>query len=256
MERAEVAKILEKFHPVGLEEMNSVRLMNRTDLKYVFSVNKLPGILNMAIGRYHVLKIDNQRDFQYSTTYLDSPDFMFLNQHINGRLPRFKIRYRVYEHSGRSFLEVKCKTSKNNTIKDRIKNNPVEGIIDSQGNRFLQDHIPIDTSIFKPVLTTKFVRLTLVGLETSERITIDYNLSFNDNSGKTIELPLLAIAELKREQFNNKSVFSQLLKDFNVRKTGFSKYCIGMSLLHNLPKQNTLKRKFLLINKIEKEAIA
>lgn len=253
MDRADIAKILERFNPVGLEEMNSVRLMNRTDSKFIFSVYKLPELLKLAVNQYHILQIDHQRDFLYETTYMDSTDFLFFNQHVNGKLPRFKVRYRRYEHSGQSFLEVKCKTSKNNTIKNRIISKLTENNFDSRGIKFIIDHIPIDAASLKPVLTTSFIRLTLVGLETLERITIDYNLSFSDNAGKVIGLPLLAIAELKTERFNNQSVFNKLIKEFNIRQKGFSKYCIGMSLLYNLPKQNTLKRKFLFISKIERE---
>jgi hypothetical protein len=251
MIRAEIARKLEKFNPVDLEEMNIVRLMNRRDVKFIFSVNKLPGLLKQAANKYHVLQIDHQRDFLYRTTYMDSPEFMFFYQHVRGKLPRFKVRYRLYEYSGQSFLEVKCKTNKNNTTKDRIKSNLQENYFNSQGIRFIKDHISVDAVNLKPVLTTSFVRLTLVGLKTMERITIDYNLTFSNNKGKVIELPLLAIAELKTQRFNNQSAFNKLVKEFNIRQTGFSKYCIGISLLYNPNKQNKLKNKFLLINKIE-----
>jgi hypothetical protein len=254
MIREDFVRLLEQFNPLGLEEMNSVGLMNRTDSKYVFSVRKLPELLNPAIKKYHILEIENKRDFLYSTTYMDTSEFLFFNQHVTGKLPRLKVRYRLYEHSDQSFLEVKCKTGKNNTTKNRIESRLTGDNIGPTGIRFLQDYIPADALSLKPVLTTKFVRLTLVGLETLERITIDYNLSFSDDSGKVIELPLLAIAESKKERFNNQSVFVKLTKEFNIRQTGFSKYCIGMSLLNNMPKQNTLKSKFLLISKIESES--
>ena len=251
MERADIAKILYKFEPIGLEEMNCVKLMNRTDSKYVFSVNKLCGLLNVASEHYHILQLDNRREFLYNTTYLDTPDFIFFNQHINGKLPRYKVRYRVYEDRKQSFLEVKCKTSKYSTVKQRINYIPSEKIEDPAGINFIREFVPVGTSSLKPVLTSRFLRLTLVGLKTIERITFDINLSFTDNSGKVVELPSVVIAELKRERFNEQSLFTRLIKEFKVRKTGFSKYCIGMSLLYNLPKQNTLKRKFLILNKIE-----
>jgi hypothetical protein len=251
MDRANLENILHKFSPIGLKEMNSVNLMNRIDSKYVFSVNKLERILDVAKDHYHILQLDYHREFFYTTTYLDSPDFMFFNQHINGKFPRYKIRYRHYEHSGQSFLEVKSKTNKNNTVKERIDYKPVGETLDSSGTDFVRQFVKIDTSCLRPVLIDRFIRLTLVGLKTAERITIDYNLSFEDNSGKTVRLPLVAIAELKRERLNKQSLFTRLIKEFKVRKTGFSKYCLGISLLYDLPKQNALKRKFLLLSKIE-----
>lgn len=251
MDRADLVKILHEFNPIGLEEMNSVNLMNRIDSKYVFSVNKLEMLLDIAKEHYHILQLDHQRDFFYNTTYLDSPDFMLFNQHINGKFPRYKIRYRLYEHSGQSFLEVKCKTNKNNTVKERINYMRVGETLDSTGADFIRQFVPVETSRLSPVLIDRFIRLTLVGLKTAERITIDYNLSFEDNSGKIVRLPLVAIAELKRERLNKQSLFTSLIKEFKVRKTGFSKYCLGITMLYNLPKQNALKRKFLLISKIE-----
>jgi hypothetical protein len=253
MNRADIAEILKKFDPVGLQEMDSVRLMNRTDTKYVFSVQKLPELLEKTIGKYHILKIDNQCDFIYKTTYFDTSDFLFYNQQIKGKLKRFKVRYRIYEASGISFLEVKCKTNKNHTIKYRIRNNLKGDYFDSQAIKFLQDLIPIDSSGLKPVLNTRFIRLTLVGLETLERITIDYNLSFSNEAGNKVELPFLAIAELKRTGFSIRSPFCQVIKELKIRETGFSKYCIGNSLLYDLPKKNILKPKLLLMNKIENE---
>ncbi len=251
MNRAGLVKILNEFNPIGLEEMNSVKLMNRIDSKYVFSFNKLNGLLDASKSHYHILQMDHQREFLYSTTYLDSPDLMFFNHHINGKLPRHKIRFRIYEHSGQAFLEIKSKTSKNNTVKERTSYKPSGGSLDPLGEDFIRQFVPVDTSVLIPVLITRFVRMTLVGLDTAERITIDYNLTFEDNSGKVVELPLVAIAELKRERLNKQSFFTGLIKEFKVRKTGFSKYCIGMSMLYELPKQNSLKRKFLLISKIE-----
>jgi VTC domain len=251
MDRADLVKKLNEFNPIGLEEMNNVNLMNRTDSKYVFSFIKLDGLLEIAKKHYHILQLDHLREFPYSTIYLDTPDLMFFNQHINGKLPRYKIRYRIYEHSGQSFLEIKSKTSNNNTIKERIDYKPVGEKLDPSGSDFIQRLVPIDPSSLRPALIDRFVRITLVSLETAERITIDYNLSFENNSGKVVELPSVAIAELKRERLNKQSQFTRLIKEFKVRKTGFSKYCMGISMLNNPPKQNSLKSKFLLISKIE-----
>ena len=56
---------------------------------------------------YKVLEIDMIRSFPYHTTYLDTPDFLFYTQQLRGKLNRHKIRYRRYESTGISFLEIK-----------------------------------------------------------------------------------------------------------------------------------------------------
>jgi hypothetical protein len=253
MDSGKIRTVLEKFDAIGLEKMDSVRLMNRTDTKFVFSLHLLPQLLDKNTGKYHLLAIDHHSDFQYKTTYFDTSEFLFYFQQIYGKVPRFKVRYRIYESTGHSFLEVKYKTNKDQTVKYRIRNNQTSEYFDSQAKIFLHDLIPMDSSILKPVLTTRFIRMTLVGLKTAERITIDYDLSFSNDQGNIVELPFLAIAELKRTNFNNRSPFSQAIKELKIRQTGFSKYCIGNRLLSDLPKKNLLKPKLLLMDKIKTE---
>jgi hypothetical protein len=43
------------------------------------------------------------------------------------------------------------------------------------------------------------------------------------------------------------------LKKKSIRPSGFSKYCVGLSLLNSDLRRNSLKDKYLLINKIENE---
>lgn len=241
------------FKPVSLNEMDSVRLMNRTDTKYVFPANRLESILELASLKYKVLEIEEQRDFSYTTTYLDTDDFLFFYHQSIGKLHRHKVRYRVYESSGTSFLEIKRKTNKNRTIKWRIINNLNHETCDRQAVEFLKAYIPDTCYYLKPVITNKFNRITLVGLDTLERITLDYSLSFVSKEDKKLDMPYLAIAELKREGFSSHSPFIEIIRKFNIRQTGFSKYCIGSALLYDLPNKNRLKQKFILINKIKNE---
>lgn len=244
---------LNSFKPVSLNEMDSVKLMNRTDTKYIFPSDRLPAILELARKKYKVLEIEEQRDFSYNTTYLDTHDFLFFYHQTTGKLHRHKVRYRIYESSGVSYLEVKRKTNKNRTIKWRIKNDFQNKTCDEKALEFLQEHIPDSYHCLKPVLLNKFKRITLVGLETLERITLDHTLSFSDGTGRFIDLPFLAIAELKREGFTNNSPFINIIRQFNIRQTGFSKYCMGSAMLYDLPHKNNLKQKFILLNKVKNE---
>lgn len=49
-----ISDILQEFAPISLEEMSRVRLMNRTDTKYVTTVPRLVRLLEMAAGEYRV----------------------------------------------------------------------------------------------------------------------------------------------------------------------------------------------------------
>jgi hypothetical protein len=92
-----------------------------------------------------------------------------------------------------------------------------------------------------------------VGIETKERITIDYNLTFQSMSGDSIELPYLSIAELKREGFTNSSPFLSILRQMQIRKSSFSKYCVGVALLNSMTKTNIIKPSLLKLNKIKND---
>jgi hypothetical protein len=256
MDNMDFSDILAEFKPISLKGLDGVELLNRVDLKYVFSVKHLPCILQNASAHYQILEIDNKRDFHYQTTYLDTDDYMFFNHHVKGKLNRNKVRYRLYESTGASFLEIKFKSNKNRTIKSRIKNFLTNGTPDEQAIQFLTKKLQMDTTGLKPVLHNTFTRITLAGLQTNERITIDYNLSFRGNKGEVIKLPFLAIAEVKHERCSNHSPFVKMIKNIQIRPSGFSKYCIGSALIYDLPKKNKLKTKFLNIQKIKDDYTA
>lgn len=246
-------KQLDDFDSITLAEMDTVKLMNRTDTKFLLPLTKLGALLEMAKEYYRVCEIDGKRELPYSTTYLDTPDHLFFNQHMNGRLSRHKMRYRTYLTSGITFFEIKCKTNKERTVKWRIPNKLSGDQPDNEVLNFMDSKIDYDLLDVKPALINHFSRITLVGLATKERITIDFNLEFKDTKDKVSSLPFLAIAELKREGFTNTSPFIEIARKLSIRRYGFSKYCIGSALLNDHPKTNILKPKFLILNKIQHE---
>jgi len=249
----DIAQILKGFEPVGLDEMGSVRYMNRVDTKYLFSVSKLPHLLGNIRKEYKALEIAKMRRFRYKTVYFDTPDLRFYNQHVTGKLNRAKVRIRTYESNGLTFLEVKQKSNKGRTCKSRLEKEPGDMNHIEQSQIFLNELISSDAGNLKAVINTGFTRITLVSFERSERITIDYNLQWNNLKGETVRMPFLAIAEIKSDKSTSQSPFFCQLKELGIRKTGFSKYAMGMAMVNGAPKQNNLKPKFLLIKKIRDE---
>jgi hypothetical protein len=253
MFRSAIDKILSSFVPIGLSEMDDVSLMDRVETKYVFSSGKLTGLINQLSDSYKILEIDSLRVFPYHTTYLDTPERILFTQQIRGKLNRYKVRYRCYECSGASFLEIKMKTNRLKTIKWRIESSLETKTTDTDVSDFLNQYLPYDFLDLKPVLINRFNRITLVGKEIKERITLDFNLNFSDVNGIVTELPCICVAELKRERFNCKSPFIHIMKKAAIQPNGFSKYCIGTALTCNIIRRNTLKPNLMLINKIENE---
>lgn len=244
---------LKKYSPVCLDEMDNVRFMNRIDTKFIFTVNRLEYLLENLPPDYKVLEINNSRQFRYVTTYFDTPEFLLYNQHVTGKLGRYKVRVRTYETGNLSYIEVKNKTNKGRTVKSRIKKKENVEVNSEKGLRFLREIVPIDVENLKPALTNNFSRVTLINFITLERITIDFNLSFYGNSNEFVNLPFLAIAEIKHDKSAGLTPFVQTIKDMGIRKTGFSKYCVGLALLYDIPKKNVIKPKLLILNKLKDE---
>ena len=115
----ELAEVVQKFKAVSLDDLGAVKLLNRTDTKYFFSVRELPEVLAPMVSLYDILEIDGKRAFSYLTLYFDTPENRLYMMHHNGQANRFKVRMRKYVDSNLTFLEVKKKTQKGRTVKRR-----------------------------------------------------------------------------------------------------------------------------------------
>ena len=63
-----MTELLKTFAPISLEQMSGVKLMNRTDTKFVTTTEKLQQLLKMAQKDYYVQEIDGERNLEYDTT--------------------------------------------------------------------------------------------------------------------------------------------------------------------------------------------
>ena len=87
---------------ITLDEMRSVKLMNRIDTKYVLTYDEvLQLIQRAAANNYYVQIIDGVRACRYRTLYYDTATREMFRQHHNRKLCRQKLR-RVTPPSSRS----------------------------------------------------------------------------------------------------------------------------------------------------------
>ena len=56
-----IHQILNTYNPISLAEMDSVKLMDRTDTKFTFHINQLPQVLELAKAYYKVFEINDKR---------------------------------------------------------------------------------------------------------------------------------------------------------------------------------------------------
>jgi hypothetical protein len=243
-----LAGILASFKPITLEEMDSVELMTRTDTKYFFRADTLKDILNRAVKFYRVLEINSSRQFKYSTTYFDTPGFIFYHDHLKGKLNRFKIRQRRYEITGKEFFEVKFKTNKGWTVKSRIGND-CQDYLNNNTDIFLKTKTPYSNSQLQKSITNDFIRITLVNNQLTERATLDYCIGFS-NHYDSLQFTGLGILEIKQGSQSKHPVLLQIMKDLKVRPESISKYCLGVASLYPGVKANLLKYHLSKINNL------
>lgn len=246
--------LISQFDPIALEEMDSVGLMKRTDTKYVFSEEQLIPLIEGIQGDYRVLEVVGVRSNRYRTLYFDTSAFDFYMQHQNGKLNRNKVRFRKYVDSDVCFLEVKFKNNKGQTIKKRIKVEDFEKELSRDHLSFVNDNAEVKNELM-PKLWNSFNRITFVNQQLKERLTIDYNLSF-EFEGNKLELPNVVIAELKQVRLNRNSPFAEMAKKLKIRDSRISKYCIGSALLNEDLKHNRFKPKILNLKKITDGLVA
>jgi hypothetical protein len=170
---------------------------------------------------------------------------MFTGHH-NGKLNRFKIRHREYVESNLEFLEVKFKNNKGKTLKKRVESQHLHS---KPAQRLIKDFTPYNPSALDMKITTLFNRLTLVDNKLTSRITIDFNLIFAGQE-QNILLDRLVIIEIKQEKQSIHSNIYKLLKEKSIRPCSVSKYCLGLTMMNNLPKSNIFKETLRKINRI------
>lgn len=239
--------ILEEYDLITLEEMKSVKLMNRIDTKYLTTRRVLLRFLEQAKTDYRLQHIDGEYLLPYYTLYFDTEECSMYMAHLLGRKNRQKIRIRRYETSGISFLEVKNKNNKGRTKKKRISCDDYNAD-DSQD--FLGKHSRYPRTGLCEQIENRFSRITLVNRNMTERLTIDTDLRFhNCRTGKTCKLNDLVIIELKRDG-HTMSSSSGMLHSLHIHPARFSKYCMGMALTDESLKRNRFKPRLRLIDKI------
>jgi hypothetical protein len=247
-----IIDIINTFSSVSLDEINGVKLMNRIDSKYVFNASKLPEILERISEMFFVLEIGKRRIQTYKTSYFDTDDYnMYINHH-NGKQNRYKIRHRFYQNDNKGFLEIKFKSNKGRTIKNRIDLHSVNEIYSEKGVDFIKKKTPFDAHDLKVALSNSFNRITLVSKAFDQRLTIDTNLSFSGFE-KEHSNSKIAIIEVKRDKFSQNTGINEILKNLKIYQSGLSKYCLGMVYLNNNIKQNMFKSKLITIKKIEND---
>lgn len=254
--QAGLGDLLSAFAPITLEEMDSIRLMNRIDSKYLTDTQELKALLEDAAAQgYRVFEQGGERLHGYDSIYFDTPSLCMFTEHRRGKAVRQKVRTREYVGSGLCFLEVKRKNNHGRTKKKRTAIPPAL-FEDFRGNEevcsWLAGHSDYDAMSISPSLETSFSRITLVNSGLSERLTIDLAVSFrNFRTGTVSDIGEAVIIELKQDG-RLLSEMRDILLRHRVKPVRVSKYCIGIVSTDSGMHPGRFKQKMRTIEKINK----
>ncbi len=244
----EVKTIIGSFRPVSLEEIDEVKLMNRIDRKYWFHFSRLKELLEKIAPFYDVLEINGKRLMKYRSAYFDTNKNKMYLEHHNRKLNRYKVRRRSYLATNDAFFEIKLKTNKKRTIKERIETDfPSDSFLGKEKD-FLKEKTTFDAEELNNSLNNRFYRITLVHKEKLDRCTIDLQPKFWNGKGE-IEFKNLVVFELKRGKSIKSSPMMSVLRQLKIRQRGLSKYCTGRAFLEPGLKRNSFKPRLRFIYK-------
>ena len=246
-----IEQLAQAMPPISLDEMSSIRLMKRTDQKFVTTVPTLLRLLAETRGSNYAQRIDGRCIAPYATTYWDdAKTHALFRMHETGHMPRRKVRVRTYLNSDTSFLEVKSKDNHGKTTKKRVQVPSAQAVAkDGAGEDFVKETAGLDMERLAPAVSNKFCRLTLVNLAKTERLTIDFAISFfNHATQRRAAMEDAVVIELKRDG-RCPSPILPILRSLRVKPSGFSKYCVGAAVTDPSLRINRFKKRLIKLGK-------
>ena len=235
--------------PVTLDEVLALAsLQTRVDRKYVMVPATFERLVDRLADDLHVLEIDGRRSFAYESTYFDDASLSSYLAAAHGRRYRYKVRTRTYVDSGECMLEVKRRSGRGETVKERVPYPTVDsGLLTAAGRAFVATVVPsLAVDELRPVLRSTFERVTLVDLRAGARMTCDAGLVCSVPGGGAVHLDGYVLLETKSP--GPATPADRMLWSEGVRPATISKFCVGLAALDPALPANkwnrTLRRYF------------
>ncbi|MBO0611091.1 polyphosphate polymerase domain-containing protein [Myceligenerans salitolerans] len=229
---------LTRFTPVGLDELDAAAaLQTRQDRKYVLDAAACHGLLAALDPATRVLEIHGARTFAYESTYFDTPGLDAFRLAAHRRRRRYKVRTRTYVDSGACFVEVKTRSGRGLTVKERQPHDAGPARLGTAGS-FVAERLAaagLDAAparALAPTLRSSYRRTTL--LLPDGRLTLDTDLAWTlpgpDPVAAVVRLDRRVVVETKTGGPGPSSA-DRLLWRAGHRPDRISKYATGLTLL-------------------------
>ncbi len=220
--------LLSRFAPAPPALVERRQMQRRSESKFVMPASAAANLLPALERDYAVLAAGSSLVATYRTLYFDTADLDFFHAHRCGRRIRHKVRIRHYPDRSVSFLEVKTHQSDEQTRKVRRPRAYGDSELSLDDIEFVRANEAGGRDLF-PQAWTNFRRVTLLGIQLEERVTIDTDLRVT--TARCAEsLRNLAVVEVKQSRLDRASVAMEALRQAGWREGWASKYCVGIAL--------------------------
>jgi len=220
---------LGRLDVASLELLDARALLERVDSKFLFPRAFVPDLLARLAGEFSVVMSADERAGSYETLYFDTPDHRFFHAHRRGRRPRHKVRIRHYAERDVCWLETKTRTRYGATHKLRLERAPRDFALTADDRAWIAGIIG-ETRPLAPSCVVRFPRVTLVGRDHEERLTLDLGVHF-DRDGTVVSFDRAVVAEVKQPRLERRSPAMQAFAALGLRRRRMSKYCAAITLL-------------------------
>ncbi len=243
---------INKFQSLGLQDLEGKSLMTRVDKKYLVSIKDFDNLMLDLENEFDVLEIDGIRFLPYKTIYYDDANFNLYNHARLKKPKRFKLRERIYEHSGNGYFEIKYKSKGKVTIKERIAL-VTQNLVSNEdlfSNEVFLQKWNINFADYKSILDIYYKRVTFVSKTSECRVTMDFNLKYKYNE-KLMLYEDMIVVEIKSNTFNDKNLVTSNLKKIGAKKISFSKYGVGLALCNDNLNTNGFAKQLAMLSKFD-----
>ncbi|HVK75785.1 MAG TPA: VTC domain-containing protein [Kofleriaceae bacterium] len=229
-----------RFAPATAELLARRELLRRVDTKFVAPIPAVAAIIERIVPAYAALTVPSGNVASYRSLYFDTPERDCFHAHRRGRRIRHKIRIRHYPDRALTFLEVKTKRNEQVTDKHRIALAWGAEQLGDAERAFLAAHVGLAVDELRPVMRIDFRRVSLVGADANERVTIDLGLTAEELAGGQWGFGGLAVIEVKQAPFCVRTPVMRAVRGAGLREQSMSKYTIATAAMHPELRRNRL----------------
>jgi hypothetical protein len=235
----QIEKVLTPFERLGLNDFGDGRFAERRDRKFPCHINRIAEVIEGLQDHYDLITPNDDSISAIGTLYFDTPDYEFYKDHHRGKSKRRKVRFRKYPDTETSFLEVKMKSVKGLTLKERVLSEFDSDEISQEMRAFLEENGVATSTKLEPVLEVNYRRFSFISKDRVERFSIDFEVEFSNENGKG-NFGELAVFEVKQPHLETTPIIKKLRAN-GIREASLSKYCLSLSALKPELKSNRFK---------------